>query len=83
MILPCMHISAADPGKEPIIQFHTNLYDKNGDTNAFHISLGSTETTYVDIDCGFGSIEEEISPAVFDAETSSIKATVITCSVSS
>lgn len=28
MILPCMHISAADPGKEPIIQFHTNLYDK-------------------------------------------------------
>ena len=36
----------------PIIEFHTNIFETYGPTNAFHIVLGAKEDTYVDIDCG-------------------------------
>lgn len=68
--------------EEPIITFHTNVYDNTGETNAFHFYLGAKEPIYVDVDCGFGSIETEVGEAVFDSETGGISATVITCTVS-
>ena len=52
--------------EEPIITFHTNVYDNAGETNAFHFYLGAKEPTYVDIDCGFGSIETEVGVSTFD-----------------
>lgn len=69
-------------GMEPIIEFHTNIYDTYGETNAFHITMGATENTYVDVDCGYGMVEAEIEQAFFDSETSAIRGTAITCSVS-
>ncbi|MDE6582335.1 MAG: hypothetical protein K2K47_07400, partial [Duncaniella sp.] len=68
--------------EEPIITFHTAVYDNVGETNAFHFYLGAKEPTYVDIDCGFGSIETEVGVASFDPEAGGISGTVITCTVS-
>lgn len=67
--------------EEPIITFHTRYYELQAEANIFTIYLGSSESTYVDIDGGFGSYEEEILPAVFDYENSTITATPITCTV--
>ena len=66
----------------PIIEFHTNIFETYGPTNAFHIVLGAKEDTYVDIDCGFGTFEAEVGQAVFDQDNQSIKATSISCTVS-
>lgn len=67
--------------EEPIIEFHTNIYEVHGAQNAFSIRLGSTEKDYFDVDCGFGTEEVEIAPAVFDSETQSVNATVVSCVV--
>lgn len=68
--------------EEPIIEFHTNIYAEKGAQNAFSMRLGTTEKTYVDVDCGFGTFETEVDFATFDGEAGSIKATVIPCTVS-
>ncbi|MDE6368097.1 MAG: hypothetical protein K2K94_02540, partial [Muribaculaceae bacterium] len=65
----------------PIITFHTSLYDNVGATNAFHFYIGTKETTYIDVDFGFGKTEVEVEPAVFDSSASGINATVVTGSV--
>ncbi len=69
--------------EKPIITLKTNIYDTYGAANSFHIVLGSTETDYFDVDCGFGMVEAEVSPAVFDNESQSIIGTTIQCCVSS
>lgn len=71
---------AAGP-ETPIIEFRTSLYELNGESNSFHFTLGTKSTAYYDIDCGFGTQEYEIEPAVFDSSTQSIKGTVVTASV--
>ncbi|MDE6277648.1 MAG: hypothetical protein K2M06_06020 [Muribaculaceae bacterium] len=68
---------------EPIIQFHTNLYDLNGDLNAFHFVIGAKEETYIDVDCGFGPTEVEVGQALYDEDTQSIQGTVVSCGVNS
>ncbi len=68
--------------EDPIITFHTNVYDNVGETNAFHFYLGAKEPIYVDVDCGFGSIETEVGVAVFDPEAGGIAGTAISCTVS-
>ncbi|MDE5785019.1 MAG: hypothetical protein K2H98_00645, partial [Duncaniella sp.] len=68
--------------EEPIITFHTNVYDNVGETNAFHFYLGAKEPIYVDVDCGFGSIETEVGVAHFDSEAGGIAGTAISCTVS-
>lgn len=67
----------------PIIEFHTQIYENNGAENAFHFTIGATEDIYLDVDCGFGMTELEVSQAVFDPETGSIKGTNFTGSVNS
>lgn len=74
--------SPAQAEETPIITFKTNIYDTYGASNKFHIVLGSTETDYFDIDCGFGMVEAEVSPAYFDDEAQAIMGTVIPCVVS-
>ena len=74
--------SAAVAGETPIIEFKTSLYDLYGPTNSFTFYLGGTAGEYIDVDCGFGTVEYELEEAVFDQTTSSIKATAITCTVS-
>ncbi|MDE6078831.1 MAG: hypothetical protein K2G35_02065 [Duncaniella sp.] len=71
------------PDEEPIITFHTTLYDQAQEANAFTLCLGATEPTYFDIDCGFGAVESEVGVAYFDQETGALRGTYITCTVSS
>lgn len=73
---------AQNGADKPIITLKTNIYDTYGASNSFHIVLGSTETDYFDVDCGFGMVEAEISPAVFDNESQSLVGTAIQCCVS-
>ncbi len=68
--------------EEPIITLKTNIYDTYGASNQFHISLGATESTYFDVDCGYGPMENEVGPAEYDPDTQSISGTYITCQVS-
>lgn len=67
---------------EPIITFHTNLYDLYGSANVFTFYLGASENTYVDVDCGFGPTETELEMAYYDPDKSQIQGTPITCTVS-
>ncbi|MDE6310321.1 MAG: hypothetical protein K2L96_00690 [Muribaculaceae bacterium] len=78
---PSMAANAQSAGEEPIIEFHTNLYDLNGDMNAFHFLIGAKVDTYIDVDCGFGPVEVEVGQAVFNTETGSIDATTVSCQV--
>lgn len=73
---------AVEPGEEPIITFHTTIYEKADVENVFHIVLGATESTFVDVDFGYGPIEEEVQQAVFNPDTQQIDGTFISCSVS-
>lgn len=74
---------ASAAAEEPIIEFHTTLYDDVAEINAFHFVIGAKENTYIDVDCGFGPVEVEVGPAVFDSGTQSIAGTTVTGSVSS
>lgn len=67
---------------EPIVTFHTNIYETYGPTNSFHITLGATEDTYVDIDYGFGLTEEEVGRADFDSDAGEMTGTAISITVS-
>lgn len=71
---------AADP---VAITFKTNINKDSGESYSFHFNIGTTETTYIDVDCGYGPVEYEITPAVWNEETQSISATPIVCQVSS
>lgn len=71
---------AADP---VAITFKTNINKDSGESYSFHFNIGTTETTYIDVDCGYGPVEYEITPAVWNPETQSISATPIVCQVNS
>ncbi|MGM9713267.1 MAG: hypothetical protein ACI3Y5_03995 [Prevotella sp.] len=72
--------------EEPIITFKTSIYETVGANNSITVLFGSIkETTYIDVDCGWGLEEHELVPAGLD--TSSGEAvwtgTSITLNVSS
>lgn len=75
--------AVAQTSEEPIITFHTTVYNNTEEGNAFHIILGAKEDTWIDIDFGFGTEEVKVSQAVYNPETSSIDGTWINGSVSS
>lgn len=66
----------------PVITFKTSIYETYGEANAFHFVLGAKSDTYIDVDCGYGTVEYEVSQAVFNEETGDIDGTVISCKVS-
>ncbi len=79
LILPLMML--AQEG-EPIITFHTTLYEDNGQSNSFSVVLGATKAgTYVDIDCGYGPEELELRVANLD-ENQEMQGTLYTGKVS-
>ncbi len=84
LMLAGLHLSvfAQTTDEKPVIIFRTSIYDTYGEQNAFSFVIGTTENTYIDVDCGFGSVECQVEPAVFDSETQSIKGTTVTCKVS-
>lgn len=79
----CGAMSAfAAESEDPIITFHTNVYENTEAENVFHIILGATENTYVDVDCGYGKSEVEVGPAVYNPDTQEVDGTFISCTVS-
>lgn len=71
--------NAQNAQQQPMIELHTTLPEQGG---GFHFVIGSTEDTYIDMDCGLGSVEVEVSQAVFDPDTQSIQGTVVSGQVS-
>ncbi len=72
----------AQTSDEPIITFHTNIYDSYGETNQFSLVIGTVDPgQYIDIDCGYGKIEYETQQAIPDS-LSQITGTFISCQVS-
>ncbi|MBD5371540.1 MAG: hypothetical protein HDR80_10460 [Bacteroides sp.] len=68
--------------QNPIITFHTQVYENQGASNVFSMGFGATKDTYIEIDYGYGPIEEKVGMAVFDSETSAISGTRISGTVS-
>lgn len=72
--------------EEPIITFKTSIYDTVGANNSITLLFGSIkETTYIDIDCGWGLEEHELVPAGLDTTSGEAvwTGTTITLNVSS
>ncbi len=67
---------------EPAMVIKTRVYEASDGTGSITLMLGATEDGYIDVDCGYGAIESEISQAYFDAETGTLKGTYISCNVS-
>lgn len=65
------------------ISLSTNIYSYQGPSNYFTLVLGSTEETYIDVDCGYGPVEYVVQPAVWDAESQTVKGTSVACQVNS
>lgn len=83
-VLLCLPALAGVTAEEkPIIELKTNAYATLGETNSFSILLGGIKKgDYIDVDCGFGSVEYELLPATYNDSTGSLSGTLITCNVS-
>ena len=67
---------------EPMMLIKTRVYEASEGAESITLMLGATEDGYIDVDCGYGPMESEISQAYFDSETGSLKGTQISCNVS-
>lgn len=81
-MLAMMPAFAAE-SEAPMITFKTNIYGYTGAANSFHIVVGTTEPTYIDVDCGYGPVEYEVTPATYDAESGGVQGTAISMQASS
>lgn len=81
--LPCMAIASKAAPAPVAINLHTQLYDINGeDGNVFTVYMGTTEKTLAYVDAGYGMVEYDVAPAVYNSETQSIDASMMTFRVS-
>lgn len=76
LALPMMASAA-----EPTITLTSSMYEQNV-TGTFTILLGTTTPSYVDVDCGYGTVEYETSPVAYDPDTQGFTGTYITCQAS-
>lgn len=80
----CLPQSVMAQEEEPIITLYTNLYKTSGSSNSCTIFIGGIkDKDYIDIDCGLGTVEQELVPATLDPETGTWSGTSITLSVTS
>ena len=80
----CLPQSVMAQEEEPIITLYTNLYKTSGSKNSCTIFIGGIkDKDYIDIDCGWGTVEQELVPATLDPETGTWSGTSITLSVTS
>ena len=80
----CLPQSVMAQEEEPIITLYTNLYKTSGSKNSCTIFIGGIkDKDYIDIDCGLGTVEQEVVPATLDPETGTWSGTSITLSVTS
>ncbi len=83
VLLPFTAVADDDLG-EPIITFHTTIYEENGAENDFSILLGGSSTgvgQYIDIDCGSGTFEAQLEEANYDSSSDSSSGTFVSCRV--
>lgn len=75
--------AAAQAGEEPIIEFKTNVKTSaNGESVSILLGGFKSETDYIDIDCGSGTEEHELTPATFDATNESWSGgATVTCTI--
>ena len=79
-------VSALAQEEEPIITFKTSIYETAGANNSITLLFGSIkDTTYIDVDCGWGLDEYELVPAGLDTSNGSAvwSGTVMTLNVTS
>ena len=79
-------LSALAQEEEPIITFKTSIYETAGANNSITLLFGSIkDTTYIDVDCGWGLDEYELVPAGLDTSNGSAvwSGTTMTLNVSS
>lgn len=81
LAVPSMYARTRAEAEKPIAVLNTNAFAQQGSANRFHIVVGGTPGEYIDVDCGFGTVEVELKPAVI--QDGVITASYITCSVSS
>lgn len=80
----CLPFAAkAQTEDELAMVIKTRVYEASNGAGSITLMLGATENGYIDVDCGYGPIESEISQAYFDSETGTLKGTYISCNVSS
>ena len=80
----CLPQSVMAQEEEPIITLYTNLYKTSGSKNSCTIFIGGIkDKDYINIDCGLGTVEQELVPATLDPETGTWSGTSITLSVTS
>lgn len=68
--------------EQPILTLHTSIYETYGTSNSFHLTIGLKEAGYLDVDCGFGTMEVECGQAVYVDSLQAIQGTAIPCTVS-
>lgn len=79
----CLPLTAkAQTEDELAMVIKTRVYEASNGAGSITLMLGATEDGYIDVDCGYGAIESEISQAYFDSETGALKGTYISCNVS-
>ncbi len=71
----------ADADLQPILSFKTNIYAEQGASNSLSIVLGTTDSTYLYVDCGSGQMEVEVGPARYDSTSTAVKGTLVECTV--
>lgn len=77
LALPMM----ASAATEPTITLTSSMYEQNV-TGTFTILLGTSTPSYVDVDCGYGTVEYETQPVAYDPDTEGFTGTYITCQAS-
>lgn len=71
----------AQTEEEPILVIKSRVYDVSGGSGVISIMLGATEDGYIDVDCGYGAMEYEITQANLD-NNGNLVGTTISCNVS-
>lgn len=75
-------LSALGQDEKPIIEIKTNSYVQNGEANVAAVVISGINAGYIDVDCGYGRQEYELSQRSFNEETGSLTGTYISCNVS-
>lgn len=82
-VLLCLPLtSAAQTEEEPVMVIKTRVYEASEGAGSITLMFGATEDGYIDVDCGYGPIETEVSQAYFDSESGALRGTYVSCNVS-
>lgn len=81
VVAPGANARKRAPEEAPIVTLKSSIFELGGAANQFHLVVGGREGAYIDVDCGYGTVEVELKPAV--VENGGITGAFVTCSVTS